>query len=134
MTSLIPRATGLPDLFRFFETTWPFGQRAFRIEDYRDNGNYVVRAELPGMHPDKDVTVTVEGDELSITAKRSLEKHANAHSEFSYGSFTRTVHLPAAAAADKISATYQAGILEVIVPLVRRPEVKKVEVEIRTTE
>ncbi|GAB3888635.1 Hsp20/alpha crystallin family protein [Kibdelosporangium lantanae] len=134
MTSLIPRTTGLSDLFRFLEDRWPFGQRALRIEHYQDNGNYVLRAELPGVDPDKDVEVTVEGRDLAITAKRPAERRAHDHSEFSYGSFSRTVHLPTEVVAAKCVATYDAGILEVKVPLEPPPELEPVRIEVRTTE
>ncbi len=134
MTSLIPRPPVIPELLRFLEMGWPFvsfgDHHAVRIEDYRDNGNFVLRAELPGMDPDKDIHITMEGNELSITAERSVAKHDKTHSEFSYGSFARTVRLPASAAADKISARYDAGILEVTVPLAEQPESRQIPVQV----
>ncbi len=132
MTSLIPRTTLFPDLARWFEGGWPFGQSSehhgVRIEEYRDNGNYVLRAELPGLDAAKDVAVSVTNDELTITAERTVDKHDDTRSEFSYGSFARTVRLPGDAAADKISARYDAGILVVTVPLTGLPEARKIPV------
>jgi len=120
MTSLISRANPFPELMRLFEA-WPmapFGDHhPVRIEDYQDNNHYVLRAELPGVQPDKDIEITVEGNELTITAQRSSEKHDAQHSEFSYGSFARTVRLPGGADAAKAKARYQAGVLEVSVPI-----------------
>jgi HSP20 family protein len=131
MTSLIPRSTVFPELFRILEGGWPFGEHhAVRIEDYRDNGTYVVRAELPGLDPEKDITITVEGSELSITAERTVDEHDKAHSEFFYGLFARTVRLPAGADAKKVTARYQAGILEVTVPVHAPAEARKVPVQI----
>jgi HSP20 family protein len=103
-----------------------------RIEDYRDDGNYVLRAELPGMDPEKDIQIQVQGTELSIAAERTVEKHDKAHSEFSYGKFARTVRLPAGAAPDEISATYAAGILEVTVPVRIEPDVAR-QIEVKIT-
>jgi HSP20 family molecular chaperone IbpA len=118
---VVPRATLFPDLFRVLESGWPtaaFSDRHLaRIEHFRDNGNYVLRAELPGMDPDKDIHVSVEGGELVLTAERTEEKHDETHSEFSYGSFARTVRLPAGADTGNIKAGYHAGILEVMVPI-----------------
>lgn len=131
MTSLIPRPTVFPELIRILEGGWPFGDHhPVRIEDYRDNGDYVLRAELPGMDPEKDVQISVEGNELSITAERKVEKHDRTHSEFSYGSFTRTVRLPAGADADKVTASYTDGILEVTVPVKETTETKRIPVEV----
>jgi HSP20 family molecular chaperone IbpA len=132
MTSLIPRPTVFPELLRLLEGGWPFGEHhPVRIETFRDNGNFVLRAELPGLDPDKDIRVGVEGNELSIDAERTVEKHDKGHSEFSYGSFTRTVRLPVGAAADKVSASYKSGILEVTVPVVEPVEAKKIAIDVR---
>jgi len=118
MTSLMPRSFVFPEFVRLLEGGWPFGDHhAARIEDYREDGTYVLRAELPGMNPDEDIQIQVQGNELSIAAERTVEKHDKAHSEFSYGKFARTVRLPAGAVPDEISATYEAGILEVTVPV-----------------
>lgn len=131
MTSLMPRSFVIPEFFRMLEGGWPFGDHhAVRIEDYRDNGKYVLRAELPGMDPEKDIQISVHGNEMSIMAERNVEKHDATHSEFSYGKFARTVRLPAGALADKVEARYDAGILEVTVPLRKEVEVKEIEVKI----
>ncbi|MFC5099403.1 Hsp20/alpha crystallin family protein [Kibdelosporangium philippinense] len=131
---MIPRGSFFPDMVRFLESGLPFvpfsGRRTVRIEDYRDDGNYVVRAELPGMDPEKDIAITVEGSELLIKAERTVEKHDDTHSEFSYGSFARRVHLPKAAVVEKVTARYDTGILEVTVPLNESSESKGIQVQI----
>lgn len=131
MTSLIPRSFVVPEVVRLLEGGWPFGDHhAVRIEDYRENGTYVLRAELPGMDPEKDIQIQVQGTELAIAAERSVETHDKAHSEFYYGKFARTVRLPAGAVPDEISATYEAGILEVTVPVKPEAGARQIEVKI----
>jgi Molecular chaperone (small heat shock protein) len=80
-------------------------------------GVYEVRAELPGVDPTDDIEVTVRDGQLTIKAERIPDRESNGHSEFSYGSFVRTVALPAGADEDEIHATYDRGILTVSVPL-----------------
>ena len=120
MTSIISRANPFPELVRLLDA-WPlapFGDHhTVRIEDFEENGHYVLRAELPGVEPGKDIEVTVEGNELTIAAQRSSDKHDARHSEFSYGSFARTVRLPSGADGAKAKADYHAGVLEVTVPI-----------------
>ncbi len=111
-----------PDLFDWLESPWPallpFGQaQTFRIEDYVEDGNYMIRAELPGVDPEKDVEVTVESGMLTIHAERREETKEDRHSEFSYGSLTRSVSLPEGADPEKITASYDKGILKVTVPI-----------------
>jgi len=79
-----------------------------------------VRAELPGIDPDKDVDITVENGVLTIEGERRHEEKTeeqNYHRfESSYGSFLRSVPLPKDVDADDIRASYENGILEVTVP------------------
>ncbi len=118
--------TGLPafaGLRPFFEN------HLLRLEDGTREGIYEVRAELPGVDPIEDVEVTVRDGRLTIKALRTRSTESNGLSEFSYGSFSRTVPLPADADEDDISATYDRGILTVSVPLSdAEPSEKHVEV------
>jgi len=114
----MPRRASFPDVGHWMESSWPFGERhELRIEDYDDDGNYVVRAEMPGLDPDRDIRITIDGDRLRILAERSERKHERGHSEFRYGSFSRSVPLPRGADTEHIQARYDAGILEVKVPV-----------------
>jgi len=86
-----------------------------RLEAGMQDGHYVVRAEIPGIDPVKDVDITVRDGQLTIKAERTEKKEANGRSEFRYGSFVRSVTLPAGANEEDIKATYDKGILTVSV-------------------
>jgi HSP20 family protein len=127
-------STRLPDLLDWLDAPWapllPFtAARRFRVEAYVKDNRYVVRAELPGMDPDKDVEITVEDRTLTIHAERR-EEHKEPHrSEFRYGSFTRSVVLPQHADTEHITATYDNGILEVSVPMPEsKPEGRRIAI------
>ena len=93
---------------------------ALRVEQYVDGDESVIRAEIPGVDPDKDVDISVTGDRLTISAKREQREESKDddgfRSEFHYGSFQRTMTLPAGTSADDVKATYEDGILEVRLP------------------
>jgi len=76
----------------------------------------VLRAELPGIDPEQDVAVSVENDLLTIRGERREETKEKHRREFHYGSFRRTVSLPKGADPEKITASYNDGVLEVRVP------------------
>ncbi|QFG21283.1 Hsp20/alpha crystallin family protein [Actinomadura sp. WMMB 499] len=124
----------LPDLFDWVEA--PVGmlrtgtEPAMRVEDYREDGDHIVRAELPGIDPEKDVEITVTGDVLRIHAERHEEKKEDHRSEFRYGAFTRSFTLPAETRADDITASYDQGILTVRIPVhpAAAPEAKRIAV------
>ncbi|MFI7063615.1 Hsp20/alpha crystallin family protein [Kribbella sp. NPDC050124] len=105
-------AESLPSMF-----AWPATMRGVRIEEFTEGGKYVVRAELPGMDPDKDIKVEVANGMLAIVATRQQEEHDGSRSEFHYGSLTRRVMLPDGADEGAVAAKYAAGILEVTVPI-----------------
>jgi HSP20 family protein len=116
LPELFDWADGLPEAF-----TWairPYSTRlgGIRVEDLEEGDRYVVRAELPGLDPD-DIAVEVAAGELVIRAERRQERRGRRSSEFRYGSMTRRVALPAGADESGITARYDAGIVEITVPL-----------------
>lgn len=118
MTMLTRRDSRTPlDLFGWLETPWtvlrPVGGHAVRVEDYVEDGRYVVRAELPGLDPEKDLEITVSKGILTIKAERREESRSRHHSEFRYGSLTRSVALPLGADETNVEAVYDNGILEI---------------------
>jgi len=114
-------ASLFPDLFAWFEG--PFvpprqvAAQAMRMEEHVADGRYVVRAELPGVDPDKDIEVTVTKGILTVRAERHEQMQGQHRSEFRYGTFTRHIALPVNADAHDMTATYHWGILEVSVGL-----------------
>jgi HSP20 family protein len=93
-----------------------FGGQTPRIEEYTDGDAYVVRAEIPGVDPQKDVKVSVSNGRLEFKIERTEERTEKAHSEFHYGSFTRSLVLPAGVQEEGIAAKYDSGILEIRIP------------------
>lgn len=87
-----------------------------RVEDFTEDDTYVLRAEMPGIDPDKDVTVKLDGDVLTIRGERREEQKDKNHREFHYGAFSRSIRLPQEVQADQVKASYKDGVLEVRVP------------------
>ncbi len=129
MTDLLARRKPrwLPELSELFTEfpTWAdlpllADTKLMRLEDEMEGGHYVVRAEIPGIDPAKDVDITVRDGRLTITAERTEKKESKGRSEFRYGSFVRSVTLPAGANEDDIKATYDNGILTVSIAVVEQ--------------
>ena len=111
-----------PELVRCFEGMHPIfrDEDPLCIEEEMTDDSMVIRAEMPGIDPDKDVEVTVADGLLSIRAERRFEekeeKEGRTRSEFRYGAFSRTVRVPQGINVDDITASYKDGILEVRYP------------------
>ena len=115
--------------------SWPalqpvFGGQLIRVEDGMNDGRYEVRAELPGIDPAKDVDVTARDGVLTIRALRSENRKSDGRSEFTYGSFIRSVTLPPGSDERDINVTYRDGILTVSVGL---PQAAPAEKHINVT-
>ena len=124
-----------PDLADWLESPWtgppPFltGQ-VFRLEETIRDNRCVIRAELPGLDPEHDIEVTVDGRILTIRAERRQQDTGPYRSEFRYGSLARAVRLPARVDAADVTARYDKGVLEVsvLVPVVT-PEGTRIPIE-----
>jgi HSP20 family protein len=137
MSALLPRGprTLFPDLAEWMEEPFmplrPYLPQAIRVEDYVEDDHYVIRAELAGIDAEKDVEVTAGVGYLTIRAERQAKVEGKHRSEFRYGSFSRTVRLPAAADEDDITASYRDGILVITVGLKTgdKESVKKIQIK-----
>jgi len=104
------------------------------VEVFEKGGQFVVRAELPGMTKD-EVKVEITENVLTMQGERKQEKKEEregyCYSECSYGSFYRAIPLPEGVDASKATADFKQGVLEVIMPAAPRPETKARRLEIR---
>lgn len=125
-------------LFEEFSTRRPERGRAPvvwqpAIEAYETESDVVIRVELPGIDP-KQVDVSVTEDTLTIKGEARSEHEESRRNyyrrELRYGSFVRSIALPAGVQGDKASATYKNGIMEVRVPKSERARPKTVKVEV----
>ncbi|MDI9913845.1 Hsp20/alpha crystallin family protein [Rhodococcus sp. IEGM 1379] len=103
-----------------------------RVEEHLDNGRDTLRAELPGVNPDKEVDISVRDGKLTIKAERTEQQQEGTRSESHYCSFYRSMPLPAGTKEDDIDVTYDYGILTVTMPVTDTWEPEK-HVEIKKT-
>jgi len=93
-----------------------------RVDIVEDDREVRVSAELPGMHDD-DIEVTVSRNALVISGEKREEKQEKGrgyrYAERSYGSFRRSVPLPAEVSQDKVNAVFEHGVLTVTLPKVK---------------
>ena len=93
---------------------------------------YLVAVELPGVNAG-DVEITFEDGLLTIQGERhfahdSSEEKMHRTERF-YGGFRRSITLPSHVEADKIEASAQDGVLQIMVP--KAPEVQAKRIQVR---
>lgn len=101
------------------------------VEAMMRDGEFVVRADLPGIDPAK-VELSVEGNMLMIRGHRE-DKHEEKrgdrfYREVSYGSFARGVGLPPKIDPESVKATYKDGVLEVTVKMQEKQGARKIPI------
>lgn len=128
------------DMDRLFETF--FGTQPQSMDDFwrpaidieENNGNLMVRAEIPGMTKE-DIKVSVQEDLLTISGERKQENETKDKTyhriERCYGKFRRMIRLPAQVDADKVKASYKDGVLKVTLPKPESLKPKHIDVEIK---
>lgn len=96
-----------------------------------DKSNFYAKFDIPGVKKE-DVKVEMDGGQLTVSAERREEKRnedkKNFYSEISYGSFERSFTLPAAVDEKKIEATFDNGVLTLVMPKNGRSTAKQIEV------
>ena len=110
------------------------GRGVWPLLDVREGKEkYTICIEIPGVEK-KDLKISVKKDKLIIQGEKKEEKKKQEESylrvERSYGNFMRSVSLPMEVDQSKITAKYNDGVLNVILPKIRKGKSKEVEVKI----
>jgi HSP20 family protein len=108
------------------EKSWMPAVDVFEKED-----RFIVKAELPGMK-EEDIDISVVGDTLSIKGEKKTETEVKEEDyyrcERSYGSFYRSIPIPSNVDANKIEASFDDGVLELVLPKSAKIKPKKIAV------
>lgn len=121
----------------FLPVRWPLATSTISdsyipVDEYYQEGSLVIRAEVPGIDPDKDVDLTVTGGMLTMKVERhqeeTVEEERYLRREIHRGSFERTLALPEGVTESDVKATYKDGILEIVVPKADVEPVRRVAI------
>jgi HSP20 family molecular chaperone IbpA len=153
--NLIPRDSFFQDLFDFrrdFDQIFnriligkPLLQEQFvpgttldffpAVESYldKDGKKFICRVSLPGIEA-KDVEIQTKNSLLTIKGERKAFRTSKEvdlmNEEIDYGSFERTLTLPEGVMAEKLTAEYQNGMLEITAPVAMAALPRKVEIKV----
>jgi len=101
--------------------------------DVREEQNgYRVKVDLPGMSK-SDLQLSFENDVLTITGERKSEVEKDEgrmhRTERFYGKFTRSLRFPADVKHQEIEATFENGVLQIVLPKSDQARIRKIEVK-----
>jgi HSP20 family protein len=111
---------------RAMTTAWA---PALDISERKDA--YLVTVEVPGVEPE-DLDITMEDGLLTIKGERQFTSESSEQQfhrvERRYGAFRRSITLPAQVQADQIEATFDNGVLQIVVPKAEEAKPKRIQV------
>lgn len=105
--------------------------RGMPMDLYRQDDRYVLSVDLPGIDPGS-VDIDVDGQLLTIRAERTLRGADGVQwltREREGGSFLRQLSLGQGIDTDGITAHYENGVLNVIIPVSEKARPRRIEVK-----
>jgi HSP20 family protein len=122
-------ATVREEMDRAFQSSFgsffqPFAasERTPALDVHQDKDQFTVVVELPGMKKE-EIEITLDNSVLTIAGERKQEGNEQ---EVRSTKFQRSVTLPIAVATDKITATYENGLLQVVLPKAEEAKPKRI--------
>lgn len=115
--------------FGWAENTTP--RSVLPMDVIRRDEDVVLRIDLPGADPES-IDVTADHGVLTVSVRRSQEFDESDRPvlrERVMGSFSRKIRLAETVDADRIEATYDNGVLSVLLPLQERAKPHKIEIK-----
>lgn len=107
------------------------GPRLMPMDLYRDGDHFVLNADLPGIDPGS-VDIDVDGQVLTIRAERTPRSQDGVKwiaRERAAGTYLRQLHLGTGLDLEKISASYENGVLSVVIPVSEQAKPRKIQVQ-----
>jgi HSP20 family protein len=132
------------EMNRLFNSLFDTPTRAFSAETSRrwipamdlveSDDHYVLRADLPGL-AEQDINIELESGVLTISGERKdtrteENKRGYRRVERSFGSFSRSLKLPAGVDGDAVEASFDRGVLEVSIPKPAQLKPRKVTIAV----
>jgi len=118
----------LPGISRFPMIKTP------KMDIYEDDGNVVAKVELPGVDP-KNIEIEVKDNYLKVAAsteeKKEEKRKGYYRKELSQGYYRRVVPLPAEVVGEEADASYEDGILKVVIPKTKPKKEGKKPIKIK---
>jgi len=128
------------DLNKFFEEDWFLPTfPTIRVTEpamdiYETDKEVVAEINLPGIDPEK-VEVSVKDQVLTVSGKTEEKKEEKEkgywRKEIRKGSFERMVRLPVPVKEDDVEATYEKGVLKVVMPKAEAKKEKAIKIKIK---
>ena len=130
---MLMRTDPFRDVDRLFEQLagTPGRPAVMHVDAEREGDWFNVYFDLPGVDPDS-IDLTVEQNVLTVHAERKPAYDGNVErvvAERTYGVFSRQLFLGDTLDSDKLSASYDAGVLTIRIPVAEQAKPRKISID-----
>jgi len=132
------RSDPFRDVDRLFQQLWSTQQvgprpMAMPMDAYRKDDSFLLQLDLPAVTPES-IELTVEENVLTISAERPApptgEGVESVIAERAFGIFTRQIVLGKTLDSERIEASYERGVLTVVIPVAEQAKPRRIEVSV----
>jgi HSP20 family protein len=105
-------------------------QRTMPLDAFRDGDRFIIRFDLPGIDRES-IEVTAEKNVLTVRAERSWKPEEGQQvvvAERPQGVFTRQLFLGESLDVDRVSASYDHGVLTLVVPVAEGAKPRRLQI------
>jgi HSP20 family protein len=105
-------------------------QRSMPLDAYRDGDRFIIRFDLPGVDRDS-IEITAEKNVLTVRAERTwmpADGQEVVVAERPQGTFSRQLFLGDNLDVDHVTATYDQGVLTLVIPVAEQAKPRRVEI------
>jgi HSP20 family molecular chaperone IbpA len=95
----------------------------YSYEQYNDNNNVYISLEVPGMNKD-NIKITFLNKNVTVSWEKKSETKTNKTSTISYGKFSKSFYISDKIIENKISASYENGVLKITLPIDKKEQEK----------
>ncbi len=103
------------------------------VDAYQLGERFYLHLDLPGVDRES-IDVSVERNTLTVTATRNIGDPEGGQwvaRERPHGTFVRRFHLGDGLDTNQIDASYDAGVLTILIPMAEQAKPRKIEVDLR---
>ncbi|MCM8788018.1 MAG: Hsp20/alpha crystallin family protein [Candidatus Omnitrophica bacterium] len=99
------------------------------IDIFKTGDQYIIKMDIPGMEKDS-INIEIQKGYITISGQREYKVEQNQSNYFylkerQFGYFRRTIPLPEDADENGIKVDYKKGVLNIIIPKVKKPQLEE---------
>ncbi len=104
------------------------------VDVYESDSDILIKVDMPGLNKD-EIDVSIHDNVLTVKGEKKMENEVKKENyyraERAYGSFSRSIELPSEVEADKVTAVYKNGVLDLKLGKKEEAKTKRISIDVK---